>query len=79
MNKSRKNKVKKIIDRLQTSVDEIEELLSAESQRLEEMEPRARLLQNREETIERDTACLDIARININEAIEDLSKTLEDL
>jgi len=72
-----KNKIKKIVDDLQTIVADLELLIDSEETRLNKMDSRQRMLNDRENTIRRDVQSLDIARIQINCSVEDLCRILE--
>ena len=72
-----KNKIKKIVDDLQTIVADLELLIDSEETTLSKMDSRQRNLNDRENTIRRDVQSLDIARIQITCSVEDLCKILE--
>jgi hypothetical protein len=72
-----KNKVKLIVEKLQSLSNEIELLIQSEDNRLANMDNRKRILGNKEYTIETNKICMDSARLSIEDAIEDISKVLE--
>lgn len=77
MNVKNKDTIREMIKSLQSNIDSLESLIKSENDRLEKMDNRQRALDNKEDIIIRDTACMDIARLSITDAIEDLSKVLE--
>lgn len=79
MNAKNKNSVKTMIENLQANVYFLESLIKSENERLAKMSSRQCVLGNKEDIINRDIACMDIARLSITDAIEDLSKVLETL
>ena len=70
------NKIKKMVGQLEEMATQLELITGSERNALKAMDSRKRALGNRETKIESDIQCMDIARVQINCAIEDLCKTI---
>ena len=77
MKKSDIKTIKNIIARFETFVSEIESIEEKQKHELQNMNSRTKMLNNKEIEIEKELSCLDIARVEILSAIEDLSKSIE--
>ena len=77
MTKKNKNKIIGNAEKLQEMVEVIDALISEEQRVLDSLEPRQRILNNREEILDRNIASMTGAKGCIIDAIEDLSRVLE--
>jgi len=66
-----------MINRMNSDINTLEALIASENERLKTFSSRELAMSNRGEKIEADIVAMDIARVNMNLAIEDLSKTIE--
>lgn len=77
MKKTTIKKVQRIATRLQVIIEEIESITATEQSILNNMEPRSKILGNKGDKMEASINNLDIARIQVVCAIEDLCKSTE--
>lgn len=77
MNKRHKKTIHRMIDHMNDHISALEEIITSENERLKTFSSRELAMSSRGEKIEADIVAMDIARVNLNLAIEDLSKTIE--
>ena len=77
MKKTDKNKLKSMVEKLQSFTDDLEQIIQSEDERLSLMDTRQRLLGFKEDIITSNKINMDIARILLNDSIEEISKVLE--